>query len=214
MAHIIEIDPDNLEGAYLTPALEALARGGIVACPTETFYGLAADALNVQAVEKIYRIKGRDFNSPLPLIIGDEKDLPFLVAEIPFPARRLMAAFWPGPLTIVFFASAAAPPLVTADTGKVGIRVSSHPIVSLLARSFGRPLTATSANASGSPAGICADQVLRSLGQRIDILLDGGKTPGGLGSTVLDMTTTPPVIIRQGAVPMAAILAILNGQSV
>jgi L-threonylcarbamoyladenylate synthase len=204
MAEIIEIDPDNLE---------ALARGGVVACPTETFYGLAADALSVQAVERVYRIKGRDFNSPLPLIIGDERELPLLVTEIPFMARRLMATFWPGPLTIVFFASAAVPPLVTADTGKVGIRVSSHPIVSLLARSFGRPLTATSANASGSPAGTSADEVLRSLGQRIDVLLDGGRTPGGLGSTVLDATTRPHVIIRQGAIPGASIQAILDGQS-
>jgi len=211
MAIIIKTDPVNPEGAHLAPALQVLAGGGVVACPTETFYGLAADALNRSAVEKVYLIKGRDFSSPLPLIIGEERKLPLLVAEIPFPARRLMAAFWPGALTLVFKASAAVPPAVTADTGKVGIRVSSHPIVSLLARSFGRPLTATSANASGSPAGICADQVLRSLGQRIDILLDGGKTPGGLGSTVVDMTTSPPVIIRQGAVPTAAILAVLNG---
>ena len=214
MATIIEIDPGNPEGAYLTPALQVLAGGGIVACPTETFYGLAADALSVQAVEKVYRIKGRNFNSPLPLVIGDERDLPFLVAEIPFPARRLMAAFWPGPLTLVFNASAALPPLVTADTGKVGIRVSSHPVISLLARSFGRPLTATSANVSGAPAGTSADDVLRSFGERIDILLDGGRTPGGPGSTVLDMTASPPVILRQGAVARASILAIINGQSV
>ena len=213
MADIIKIDGDNPEGTDLTTALRVLAGGGIVACPTETYYGLAADALSAITVEKIYRIKGRNFKSPLPLIIGDDIVLPYLVTDIPFSAQRLMAAFWPGPLTIVFFASAAVPPLVTADTGKVGIRISSHPVISLLARSFGRPLTATSANVSGERAGTSSDDVLRSLGRRIDVILDGGQTPGGPGSTVFDLTTTPPVIIRQGAVPAAAIQTIINGQS-
>lgn len=214
MAAVIEIDPDNPAGADLTAALQAIAGGGIVACPTETYYGLAADALSAEAVERVYRIKGRNYRNPLPLIIGGEKDLPLLVTDIPTAARRLMAAFWPGPLTLVFYASGALPPLVTAGTGKVGIRVSSHPVASLLASSFGRPLTATSANVSGEPAGASSDDVLQSLGQRIDVILNGGRTPGGPGSTVLDTTTTPPTILRQGAVEGASILRILEGRSV
>lgn len=206
MPVILKIDPANPDEKSLGEALRLLNEGGVLAYPTETFYGLAADALSEAAVKKIFRIKGRDFKNPIPVIIGDSRDLAPLVEEIPKAAQILIHDFWPGPLTLVFRASSSVSPLLTSGTGKIGIRVSSHPLARLLARGLGGPLTATSANISGGTECTTAGAVIRALGNHPVAFIDGGPTPGGSGSTVLDITFSPPRILREGAITSGAIL--------
>lgn len=197
----LTIDPRNPEREKLSEAVAVLKSGGVVAYPTETFYGLGADANNATAVEKIFSIKGRAYANPLAVIVAGEDDLLSLVMEIPEAARILMKRFWPGPLTIVFWAAPSVSPRLLAGTGKIGIRVSSHPIASLLARELGAPLIATSANRSGEPENTSCAGVRDSLGDRPDLIIEGGETPGRPGSTILDVTVFPFRILREGAVP-------------
>jgi L-threonylcarbamoyladenylate synthase len=205
----LKIDPERPDQRALTEALAILRGGGVVAFPTETFYGLGADACREGAVERIFRIKGRDFRNPIALIVHSQEDLPPLVEE-PSPAGRiLMKAFWPGPLTLIFRASPAVLPKLTASTGKIGIRVSSHPIAGLLAGGLAGPLTATSANRTGGPECTSADAVLDALGEDLEAIIDGGSTPGGRGSTILDVTVSPPRILREGAIPGERIHTVL-----
>ena len=200
MPQVLEINPLKPQDALIRRAVVVLRAGGVVAFPTETFYGLAVDAMNGGAIERIFAIKGRAFSNPIALIAGDKSGIGALVAEIPAAAQRLMQAFWPGPLTLLFSASPRINPRLTAGTGKIGIRISSHPIAAGLAMRLGGPITATSANLSGAPECSNAAEVLANLGDRVDLVIDGGATPGGKGSTLLDITADPPVCLREGAI--------------
>jgi L-threonylcarbamoyladenylate synthase len=202
---LIPIDPLNPAEKDLAEALTVLKSGGVIAFPTETFYGLGADAENEKAVEKVYVIKGRTFTKPLPLIIGDPSHLDRYVKRIPETARILIADFWPGALTLVFEASAFVLPRLTGGTGKIGIRLSSHPIASRLSEMLSRPVTATSANLSGEKECSSIDDMGTPLKERVDAVVDGGQTPGGLGSTIIDVTTDPPALLREGAIPSSFI---------
>jgi L-threonylcarbamoyladenylate synthase len=206
----LKIDPVNPDGEKLAEAIRVLRKGGVIAFPTETFYGLGADARNEAAVEKIFRIKGRNFRNPLPVIVADEGDVSALVEEIPSAATDLMRKFWPGPLTLVFRAAPSVSSRLTAGTGKIGIRVSSHPIARFLAAGLAGPLTATSANPSGGPECSSAAAVIQALGDLPDAVIDGGATPGGAGSTILDITLSPPPILREGVIPGGQILNLLS----
>ena len=184
-------------------AAQWILQGKVVAFPTETFYGLGADALDAEALQKIFRVKQREEDKPLLLLVADQAWLSGLVRDIPPRAGPLMERFWPGPLTLVFEASPHLPSLLTANTGKIGLRISSHPVAQALVRVVGRAITATSANVSGQPAASEAGEVFRSLGKRVGVILDGGKTAGGLGSTVVDVSGASPKIILQGALARA-----------
>jgi len=201
MALFLKIDPEKPDEEKLAEAVHILRGGGVVGFPTETFYGLGADARNEAAVEKIFRIKGRDFRNPIALIVADEREVIPLVEEIPATAKILMQRFWPGPLTLIFRAAPSISSRLTGSTGKIGIRVSSHPIARFLAAGLAGPLTATSANLSGGPECSSADAVIRTLGDLPDAVIDGGPTPGGSGSTILDVTVSPPRILREGVIP-------------
>ncbi len=202
MPDIWTVDPESPDPETLDRALDLLKRGGVIAYPTETLYGLGADALNEEAVRKIYAIKGRGFQNPLPVIIGAPEDLAPLVADVPEAAVRLMQHYWPGPLTLVFRGTPRVPTLLTAGTGKIGVRLSSHPVARELARRLHGPLTATSANRSGKRDAATAQDVLADLRcPAPDAVLDGGPSPGGPGSTLLDVTTDPPTLLRPGAIP-------------
>ncbi len=181
-------------------ASRIILQGGIVAFPTETFYGLGADAGDVVALQKVFQIKGREENKPLLLLVAGRTWVQDLVKKISPAAEALIERFWPGPLTLVFEASAHLPPILTANTGKVGLRVSSHPVTQALVQAVGRAITGTSANLSGQASPSLAAQVSQALGKKVDAILDGGKTAGGLGSTVLDVSAVLPKIIRQGAI--------------
>jgi L-threonylcarbamoyladenylate synthase len=210
MTLCLKIDPGKPDEEKLAEAVRVLREGGVVAFPTETFYGLGADARNETAVEKIFRIKGRNFRNPLSVIVAHGGELIPLVEEIPAAATILMQKFWPGPLTLIFRASSTVLPRLTADTGKIGIRISSHRIARLLAAGLAGPLTATSANPSGGTECSSADAVIRALGDLPDAVIDGGATPGGAGSTILDVTFFPPRILREGAIPRSLILNALT----
>jgi L-threonylcarbamoyladenylate synthase len=204
------IDPGNPEGGALAEATRILRGGGIVAFPTETFYGLGVDARREAAVEKIYRIKGRNSRSPIAVIVDSARGVIPLVATVPEAAQILMQKFWPGPLTLVFHAAPSVLSLLTGGSGKIGIRVSSHAVARLLAKGIAGPLTATSANLSGEQECTRAADVIPLLGDRLDAVIDGGSTPGGIGSTILDITVTPPAVLRAGVVPLTEILDALG----
>ena len=200
MADRIEIHPEQPDPRNIERIAGILRDGGLVAYPTETFYGLGVDAMNPAAVDRVFAAKGRDFRSPVGLVIGRLEDLDPFVAEIPAAGRRLVDAFWPGPLTLVFRASGMILPRLTAGTGKIGIRLSGSPAARAIAAALGGPLTATSANRSGERECNTAAEVLVQLGDVIDAVADGGATAGGLGSTFVDVSGEAPVILRRGAV--------------
>jgi L-threonylcarbamoyladenylate synthase len=200
MPEILRVSDKNSEETILTKAAEIVARGGIIAYPTETFYGLGADATNEQAIQKIFAVKGRNFKNPISLIISQIDDIYPLVQDVPQTAQKLMAAFWPGALTIVFLAADIVSPLLTAGSGKIGLRVSSHPGAQRIVQKMKRPLTATSANLSGAPECVRAADVALQLGDKIDAIIDLGNSYGTIGSTIIDVTCTPLVILREGAI--------------
>jgi len=205
MLEILKPDANSSEKKIIARAVEILAEGGIIVYPTETFYGLGADATNEKAIKKIFAVKGRDFKNPISLIISKPEDIYPLVQDITESAEKLMAAFWPGALTIVFAASDKVSSMLTAGTGKIGLRISSHPIANAITQKLKRPLTATSANLSGVPECSMASDVISQIGNKIDAILDWGKTPGNKPSTIIDVTCNPPAILREGAVIRQAI---------
>jgi L-threonylcarbamoyladenylate synthase len=210
MTLCLKIDPGKPDEGKLAEFVRILREGGVVAYPTETFYGLGADARNETAVDKIFRMKDRNHRNPLPVIVADNGQLHPLVEEIPPAATLLIQKFWPGPLTLVFRAAPAVSSRLTGGTGKIGIRVSSHPVARFLAAGLSGPLTATSANPSGGPECSSAEAVTRALGDLPDAVIDAGATSGGAGSTILDMTLVPPCILREGAIPRSLILNALT----
>jgi len=187
-------------------AAEVIRRGGVVAYPTETVYGLGALALHEAAVEQIYGLKQRQRYKPLSILIEDPSALEGLVQTIPDRVRALMARFWPGPLTLLFLAAGHLPSILTGRGGKLGVRVSSHPLARELVRVVGVPITATSANRSGAPNCRTGEEVLRQLGGQLEFILDGGLTPGSEGSTIADVTVEPPKILRVGAIAADEVL--------
>src|SRR5512139_1181881 len=205
MTTIIKIDPENPEAERIDEAVAILKSGGVVGFPTETFYGLGADARNEAAIDKIFGIKGRDFRNPILVVIGDRVHLDAFAADVPEDARKLMDRFWPGPLTIVFRAATSVSPKLTAGSGKIGMRLTSHPIAVEISKRLGGPVTATSANLSGAPECSSTAEVLSQLEGRIGGLVDGGKTPGGKGSTIVDATVSPVKVLREGVIDAALI---------
>ena len=203
---VLKTDSQGIE-----KAAQLVIQGGVVAFPTETFYGLAADASNEGALRKIFQMKGREESKPLLLLVAEASWVARWVQRIPPEAERLMGQFWPGPLTLVFDASPDLSLLLTGGSGKVGLRVSSHPAALALARAAGRAITGTSANLSGEPSASLPAEVLRSLGEKLDAVIDGGKTVGGIGSTVLDVSGGAPKILREGAVPRRDLANFLGG---
>lgn len=182
-----------------------LGESGLIALPTESFYGLAVAPFNEQALAKLWQIKGRSQGKPILVLIGDRSQLEPFVRSVPRAADVLMNAFWPGPLTIVFAAPHGLSNAVTAGTGSVGIRLSSWlPLVDLLRRVG--PVTGTSANREGMPPPRTAEEVQYNLGDAVDLIIDAGPTPGGPPSTVIDVRG-PIRIIRNGSIERAVIAA-------
>lgn len=191
-----------LEVNELSQAAELLARGQVVAFPTETVYGLGANALNVAAVAKIFAAKGRPQDNPLIVHCGDQNQVRQYVQAIPKDAQRLMDRFWPGPLTLVLRKTNLIPPEVTGELDTVGVRIPDHPLALELLNSIDFPLAAPSANLSGRPSPTRAEHVLIDLEGKIPAILDGGETGWGLESTVLDCTVQPFRLLRPGGVTL------------
>jgi L-threonylcarbamoyladenylate synthase len=192
--------------ADLNRAVAVLKSGGVVAFPTETYYGLAVDPFNPLALNHLFSLKQRNISKPILTLVDDRESLSSLVQEIPKLYEPLMNAFWPGPLTLIFQARVNLPSLLTAGTATIGVRQSSHPFARQLLRAFGRPLTATSANISGRPAAVDAYEVKAQFGSRIDMVFDGGKTPGIIGSTIIGLEGERLKLIREGVIPFNEIL--------
>jgi L-threonylcarbamoyladenylate synthase len=196
-------DPETL-----LRALAVLQTGGLVAFPTDTVYGLGALAFHSAAVRRIYAAKDRPVEKAIPVLIADPADLEKVTLEVPSVAVRLASRFWPGPLTLVVEKHPDLPETVSAGS-TVGVRVPDHPVARALLRAAG-PMAVTSANLSGQPSPSTAQAVLAQLGGRIELILDGGKTPGGVSSTVVDCTGIQPKILRPGPVSKDEIWAVLG----
>ncbi|WZL73595.1 L-threonylcarbamoyladenylate synthase [Clostridiaceae bacterium 35-E11] len=197
---IIEINSKHIDREQLVQAAEVLRQGGTVAFPTETVYGLGANALDEEAVKKIFQAKGRPSDNPLIVHIANIEDLNDLVREIPPKAQILMEKVWPGPLTMVLKKSDKIPEVITAGLDTVAIRMPSHPIAKALIEMAKVPVAAPSANLSGKPSPTQSDHVIKDLKGKVDMIVCGGSCEVGLESTVVDVTPNIPIILRPGGV--------------
>lgn len=197
----LNVDPQQPDLAVVQRAAASILEGGLVAMPTDTLYGLAADPFNPQAVSRVFEVKGRAAGQGLPLVAANSAQARQWLGELSALGRRLAARFWPGPLTLLVAAPATLVADVTGGTGLVGVRVPAHAVTRALCTACDRPLTATSANLSGRPATDDPADVAVALGTRLDVLLDAGRTPGGPPSTIIDITGAAPRLVRAGAIP-------------
>ena len=199
---MVSIDRAAFCDADLAEAARILGRGGLVAFPPETAYGLGANALDEQAAAKIYEAKGRPSDNPLIAHIAKRSDLEVLVKEIPEAAKKLMDAYWPGPLTMIFYKSSLVPYTTTGGLDTVAVRMPDDAIARRLIELAGVPVAAPSANTSGRPSPTAADHVLQDMDGRIEMIVDGGPVGIGVESTIVDVTEETPVLLRPGAITM------------
>ena len=207
---VLKIDPTCLAEPLIAQAAEVLRAGGLVAFPTETVYGLGANALDADAVKGIFAAQERPAYDPLIVHLAEAAELPQVTVGIPPAAWTLAANFWPGPLTLVLPRRTEVPPEVTAGGGTVAVRVPLHPVAQALIRAAGVPVAAPSANRFGHLSPTCAEDVLADLEGRIDLVLDGGPTSVGVESTVLSLVTSVPTILRPGGVSREALENVLG----
>ncbi len=207
---IFDVKESAVAPLVLAEAARILAGGGLVAFPTETVYGLGANALDAQAVQKIYLAKGRPSDNPLIVHINEVAQLQELAREIPPEAERLARHFWPGPLTLVLKKQAAVPDVVTGAMDSVAVRMPAHPVALALLRASGRPIAAPSANLAGRPSPSTAQHVIDDLAGRIDAVLDGGSCAVGVESTILDIRGGCPLLLRPGGVTPQEISDVLG----
>jgi L-threonylcarbamoyladenylate synthase len=183
----------------LRQAIDTLKEGGIVAFPTDTVYGLGANALNESAILRVYRVKERPRHLALPLLLADVSEITSVAIDVPEIAWQLAKQFLPGSLTLVLYKSSSVSSLIAGEGNKIAVRVPAHPIPIFLIQGLGAPITGTSANLSGSPSPLTAQEVHNQMGDRVDLVING-TCPGGVSSTVLDVTVDPPRILREGAI--------------
>jgi L-threonylcarbamoyladenylate synthase len=207
---VLHLDPHEPDRALVRRAAEVLRGGGLVAFPTETVYGLGADARNAAAADRIFTAKGRPARNPLIVHVATAEAARELAAYWPEAAQLLAERFWPGPLTLVVPRGRTIPDVVTAGGPTVALRAPAHPVARALLEEADFPVAAPSANPSAGLSPTRAEHVLRGLGGRIELILDAGPTPGGLESTVLDLTAVPPRLLRPGLVSPAELEAVLG----
>jgi len=197
------------EAALIEEIRDLLLADRLVAVPTETFYALAAHPFRSPALERLFAVKGRPVGKPILLLVAGPEMLKEVAADIPAVALRLMARFWPGPLTLILPARPELPALLTGGTGTIGVRQPRREAALALIEGLGFPLTGTSANRSSRPPAATPAEVARELGGEVDLILDDGPCPGGLPSTVVDLTTHPPCVRRKGALPVQELMDML-----
>jgi L-threonylcarbamoyladenylate synthase len=206
---VLNVDPQAPDLTVIAEAAAVLVRGGLVAFPTETVYGLGANALDEAALAALFRAKGRPATDPVIVHVASLNDLDAIARDAPPVVATLAARFWPGPLTIVLAKQSRVPRAVTAGLDSVGVRVPAHPIAQALLRAAAMPIAAPSANRFSRPSPTRAQHVIDDLADAIDIVLDGGPTMVGVESTVLDLTVSPPLVRRPGGVSVDALKDIL-----
>lgn len=209
-AELYRINPETPDPAAIRAAAEAIRRGELVVFPTETVYGLAADALNEEAVRRVFEAKGRGGGHPLPVQIASAGLLDTAAAAVPENARRLAESFWPGPLTIVLEKNPAIPDIVTGGARSVGVRIPDHQVALAFLREVGTPVVATSANLSGRDPAIEACTAIEQIGAAVAVVLDSGPSHIGVASTVIDITSTPARILRTGSIDVERIRAVIG----
>ena len=202
--------PVPINEKNLRHAAGLLRSGRVVAFPTETYYGLAVDPFNPQAIERLFEIKKRSRKLPILVLVSGREQLQQATEDVSLVYDRLMACFWPGPLTLVCTARPCLPQQLTGNTGTVGVRHSPHPTANQLLAAFGGPITATSANISGHPPAVTAEEVARVFADEVDLILDGGKTPGGSGSTLVCLHGTSLSCLREGKIAFSAVQACVD----
>ena len=190
---------------FMAEAQRVLSAGGVMAVPTETFYALAVNPFDESALARLFTLKARPPEKPVLVLIAGPEMLSRLALKVPEGAFRLMARFWPGPLTLILPARLDLPPLLTGGTGTIGLRQPRQDLVCRLMAALGLPLTGTSANRSGQEPLATAALVARELGGEVDLILDAGPCPGGLPSSIVDVTVSPPRLVRAGAIATSAI---------
>jgi len=203
---ILRIDPDSFLIGDLQPAATVLKKGGVIAYPTETVYGLGASIFQREAVARIFAIKGRDGKRPISIMISSPADVDRFCADISILGRMLMAAYWPGPLTLILKASKKLPDYIVSQEGRIGLRLPDHPICAALMRLHREPITSTSANLSGQPPRVNAQQIIDQFGDQVDLVIDGGECRSSQSSTVVDVSRAAPNVLREGAIPIAEIM--------
>ena len=209
-ARVTPIDASKPDPTLIREAADVLAAGGLVAFPTETVYGLGADALNAGAVDRVFEAKGRPADNPTIVHVSDPSALDDIVTVVSPTARMLITRLWPGPLTLVLPSAPSVPAVTRGGLPTVAVRMPSHPVALALIEAAARPVAAPSANRSGRPSPTTAQHVLADLGGAVDIILDAGPTPLGVESTVLDLTGGMPVLLRPGAVALETLESLLG----
>lgn len=201
--------PEPADAAAFAAAAGLLRAGELVAFPTDTVYGVGAVCWNEEAVARLYTAKLRSLDKAIPILIADPADLALVAGDLPRAGIQLAEAFWPGPLTLIVPKAAAVPDAVTAGGDTVAVRIPNHDLARALIRAAGAPLATTSANLSGGPSPVTAEEVAAQLAGRVAMILDGGRCPGGAASTVIDVTGPVPRILRAGPITEAAMFAVL-----
>lgn len=207
---VLTVSPHNPESSSIQEAANIIKAGGLVAFPTETVYGLGADALRADAVAKVFEAKGRPADNPLIVHIAHEDHLFDLIDEMPAKGSKLAKAFWPGPLTLVVKRTFLVPDNVAAHLDTVAVRMPNHPVALALIQAVGGGIVGPSANLSTRPSPTTAQHVLNDLRGKVDIILDAGPTTIGVESTVVDVTNDPPLILRRGGLPVEAIEKVIG----
>jgi len=206
----LKVDPHNPETSKIRAAARVIRKGGLVSFPTETVYGLGADALNPTAVAKIFRAKRRPPDNPIIVHVAMKEDVHMLARDVPEAAERLMAEFWPGPLTVILKRSSYVPDTTVVGLDTIAIRMPSNKVALDLIRESCTPIAAPSANLAGKPSPTEAEHVINDLAGKIDIVLDAGPTKIGVESTVVDLTTKVPLILRPGGTPYERLKSVLG----
>jgi L-threonylcarbamoyladenylate synthase len=212
-AELLKISPENPDPVAIRYAAEFIRRGELVAIPTDTFYGIAADPFNLAAVDQIYRVKGRPETRALPILVNTVSQAISLARDVPYTFHKLAAKFWPGPLTLLVEASTGVPLKVTANTGNVALRWPNSPIVNALIDMAKGPITGTSGNISGLPACSTAVELLEQMGDRLPLIIDAGETPGNLASTIVKLQYDDWEVMREGVISEQSIRAALEEET-
>jgi L-threonylcarbamoyladenylate synthase len=207
---VIRVDPTGEDPEAERDIAAALLRDAVIAYPTETFYALGAAAFSKRAVEKVYRLKGRDAGKPLPVIAADLDMIREIAGPLPPEFRALAGEFWPGPLTLVLPASERLPGFLSGPGRTIAVRIPPPAWLRRLVREIAQPLTSTSANLTGRNELADPGEVAALFGGRVNLVVDGGLAPGGAPSTIVDLTSAEPRILREGAVPAARVWAVLG----
>lgn len=211
--NVVRVDPENPAEAVLLEAAEAVLRGGVIAFPTDTLYGLGCSLFDVSAVEMVARLKRRDLSLAVISLIPDPRQVHGLAIEVSDAAERMMARFWPGPLSLIFQAAPIVPPRVRGAGGTVALRCPKDTLCERLLDRIGGPVVSSSANLSGQRPAETADEVVRIFGNQLDLVIDGGPRHGGLPSTLVDVSGPRPRLLRRGAIDVSGEVADLEDAS-